>query len=74
MATGGDRSFSSIQSKCPAFPKAIAAPAAHGFTSQILRSAETLLFAHPSATPQTEARYRLAFARSRQKRGPPAAA
>jgi hypothetical protein len=72
MASGAERSFSSIGSRCPAFPKATAASAAHGFAIAMTRGGETPVFVHPAAAPQTEARYRIAFARSRQKRGPPA--
>jgi hypothetical protein len=72
MTRDADRSVSSIESRCPAFPRAIAAPALHGFALTISRGPDAPLFAHPSAAPQTEAHYRIAFARSRQKRGPPA--
>jgi hypothetical protein len=74
MTDNAERSVSSIGSKCPAFPKAIEAAAMHGFFLTISRCPETPVFAHPAAAPQTEARYRIAFARSRQKRGPPSAA
>jgi hypothetical protein len=71
MASGADMSISTVASRCPAFPKATAAPALNSFTLAVARSADTPLFVHPASTPQTEARYRIAFARSRQKRGPP---
>jgi len=72
MASGTERSLSRIGSQCPLFPKAMAVPAAHEFTVAVARGEETAVFVHPTAAPQTEARYRIAFARSRQKRGPPA--
>jgi len=73
MTSSADRSFTSIGSRCPAFPKATAAPTLHNFTPAVPRNVATPLFVHPCAPPQTEARYRIASARSRQKRGPPAA-
>lgn len=65
-------SFSTIAPKCPTWPKSTAAPWPHTLGSLALRSTGTPLYAHPGSTPQTEARYRVAFTRSRQKRGPPA--
>ena len=47
----------------PAVAKAIVTPTVH-FVAATLTS-------HPSAVAQTEARYRISFSRSRQKRGPP---
>ncbi len=71
MSESGDKTFSTIAPKCPSFPKATAAPFPHSIAPVSMRDAGTLLYAHPSAKPQTEARYRIAFSRSRQKRGPP---
>ncbi len=65
------RTVSSIAPKCPNFPKAIAATQLTAFTPEVTRSTGTPLYAHPAAAPQTAARYRVAYARSRQKRGPP---
>jgi hypothetical protein len=48
----------------PAAAKAIPAPAVTVLTVAAI--------SHPSAIEQTEARYRISFSRSRQKRGPPA--
>ncbi len=71
MASSADRSVTSVGTRCPAFPKATAAPTLHDFALSAVGGAETPVFVHPTAAPQTEARYRVAFARSRQKRGPP---
>jgi hypothetical protein len=71
VAIGSDHTLAALHAKCPAFPKATAAglwqPAF--FVRTESRFAEVV--AHPTALPQTEARYRIAFNRSRQKRGPP---
>lgn len=71
MAGGAERSFTAVGARCPAFPKATAAPTLHDFAVSAAGGAETPVFVHPTSAPQTEARYRVAFARSRQKRGPP---
>ncbi len=71
VSNGIDRAFSSMAPKCPNWPKSTAAPTPRSFLSAEARSSSTPLFAHPASTPQTRARYRIAFARSRQKRGPP---
>src|SRR5579859_2814767 len=58
--------------RCPMNPKAV--PASHGQQKWTLgpeQSQFAAVVAHPSARPQTEARYRISFGRSRQKRGPP---
>ena len=58
--------------QCMNFPKANAVRA---FSSTILLNASQAFFAsivtHPAVHPQTEARQRVSFSRSRQKRGPP---
>ena len=71
MQEPGARTLSSIAPKCPSFPKATAAPSTHGFAGAGESSAGVALYASPASAPQTEARYRLSCARSRQKRGPP---
>lgn len=67
----GGAGWSSLKSKCPSYPKAIAvAGTGRLFVVQAeMRFADVV--AHPTARPQTEARYRISFDRSRQKRGPP---
>lgn len=64
--------FQAILQKCPAFPVSTAARAA-GAAASPERSLAIFagLISHPSIQPQTEARYRVSFSRSRQKRGPP---
>ena len=69
VATG----ISTAVPRCPHFPKATLAPLPHSFTPATTRRVGPPLFVHPASSPQTEARYRISFARSRQKRGPPAA-
>jgi len=65
--------ISIIAPKCPSWPKAMAAPWAGGFACSRAHVIGLLLFAHPHSASQTNARYRICFSRSRQKRGPPAA-
>jgi hypothetical protein len=59
--------------RCPSFPMTTAP--AHGLQWALWReqSQFAAVVAHPTARPQTEARYRVSFGRSRQKRGPPSA-
>jgi len=73
-ADSGSRMVSTIAPKCPNWPKSIAAPWPNDLASPQTQGIRTPLYAHPESAPQTEARYRVAFARSRQKRGPPAIA
>jgi hypothetical protein len=71
-ADPGSRAISTIAPKCPNWPKSTPAPRPNDLTSTQPQGISTPLYAHPAAAPQTEARYRVAFTRSRQKRGPPA--
>jgi hypothetical protein len=66
-----DKAFTNIAPKCPSYPKAIAAPFPHSFAPADGQGSGVALFVHPASAPQTEARYRVSYARSRQKRGPP---
>jgi hypothetical protein len=66
------RAISNIAPRCPNWPKSIPAPRPNDLSSTQPQGINAPLYAHPAAAPQTEARYRLAFTRSRQKRGPPA--
>ena len=61
MTASTERSFSGIASQCPNWPRAIAVPFPHSFTPAVASSTDAPLFTHPSASPQTEARYRIAF-------------
>ncbi len=72
IADSGSRTISTIAPKCPNWPTPTAAPWPNDFVSPQTQAISTPLYAHPESAPQTEARYRIAFARSRQKRGPPA--
>jgi hypothetical protein len=62
-----------IRQTCPSFPVAIAAPACANLALPRPSAAVfAALLSHPSIQFQTEARYRVSFSRSHQKRGPPA--
>ncbi len=65
------RAVSTIAPKCPSWPKSTAASWRSDLASPQSQAVATQLYAHPESAPQTQARYRMAFARSRQKRGPP---
>jgi hypothetical protein len=67
----GTRAVSTIAPKCPNWPKSTPAPWPNNFASPETQSIGAPLYSHPGSAPQTEARYRIAFARTRQKRGPP---
>ncbi|MBB5328568.1 hypothetical protein [Tunturiibacter gelidoferens] len=70
-SSSSSHNVSTIPQKCPSYPAAVT-QIQHGDLSSHTAS---LIFAeivsHPSVTTQTEARARVAFDRSRQKRGPP---
>jgi hypothetical protein len=70
-SSSSSHNVSAIPQKCPSYPAAVT-QIEHGELSSHTAS---LIFAeivsHPSVTTQTEARARVAFDRSRQKRGPP---
>jgi hypothetical protein len=68
---GPGKTVSTIAPKCPQFPRAIAAPLPPSITPAGGRKDDAPLFARAASAPQTEARYRVSYARSRQKRGPP---
>jgi hypothetical protein len=61
-----------LREKCPNYPLAPATPA---FSNAVALSSTQVFFAsivkHPAIHAQTEALQRIAFSRSRQKRGPP---
>lgn len=65
-------SFQSIRMRCPAFPVANFAPVSPyvAFLNDSIAIFASVV-SHPSIHIQTEARYRVSFNRSRQKRGPP---
>jgi hypothetical protein len=66
------RAISTIGPKCPNWPKSTPAPRPNDLASTQAQGISTSIYTHPASAPQIEARYRVAFARSRQKRGPPA--
>jgi hypothetical protein len=68
---GNSRTVSAIAPKCPSFPRAIAAPHSTGMKFVAVLNSGIPVFAMQSSAPQTEARYHISYARSRQKRGPP---
>jgi len=71
-ADSGTRTISTIAPKCPNWPKSTPAPWPNNVAPSQAQGVDTPLYSHPESAPQTEVRYRVAFARSRQKRGPPA--
>ena len=65
-------SRNSVEEKCPYLPKA----GMMAFHSQTYLQMDYQVFfgelvSHPAVHAQTEARFRISFSRSRQKRGPP---
>jgi hypothetical protein len=71
MLPGPDNTVSVVSPKCPRFPMATLAPQPHVSVPNGVLTAGIALFMRPASLPQTQARYRISFARSRQKRGPP---
>ncbi|HEY0795354.1 MAG TPA: hypothetical protein VGD64_06195 [Acidisarcina sp.] len=65
---------SSVGAKCPMSAASSYTLQLHPVFAAQPQSAWSPMVAHPASKAQTEARYRIAFSRSRQKRGPPAAA
>jgi hypothetical protein len=72
LTDSGTRTVSTIAPKCPNWPKSTPAPWPNNFAPSEAQGIGAPLYAHPESAPQTKARYRVAFTRSRQKRGPPA--
>jgi hypothetical protein len=71
-ASNSATSVQAIRQTCPSFP-AIAAPANASLAlARPSAAVFAALLSHPSIQFQTEARYRVSFNRSHQKRGPPA--
>jgi hypothetical protein len=70
--SAGSLGLQAVHEKCPLFPLSTAAQFRAGAAS--LEDSPGIfagLVSHPSVQPQTEARARVSFNRSRQKRGPP---
>jgi hypothetical protein len=73
-AESSGRRIATIGEKCPCCPASVAA-----IHDQLLSAPPSMVFyaalvSHPSSLAQTRAKARISFDRSRQKRGPPAAA
>jgi hypothetical protein len=75
MSTGLDSGYSShgahIGARCPMYPRTAAAVHPASWGEPPAQSVTAGIYEHPTALPQTEARYRTSWIRSRQKRGPP---
>jgi hypothetical protein len=69
--TGSDPAFSSVAPQCPRFPIASPAPQPHSFVPHWAQTAGIPFSVRPASLRETEAQYRVSYARSRQKRGPP---
>jgi len=63
--------WQAVSPRCPDFPKSGPARGGTCLAQPALRSAIALVFTHPAAKAQTEARYRVSLLRGWQKRGPP---
>ena len=71
MMPDSNQSFVAVTPRCPRFPTASPAPQPYSLIRNKALGTDTPVFVHPASLPQTEARYRVSFSRSRQKRGPP---
>ena len=60
-----------IREKCPAFPKSTTWASSQLSAAPQAQSGISAIVTSPSAILQAEAHYRIAWSRSRQKRGPP---
>jgi hypothetical protein len=63
--------FGMLSERCPVCPKALPVATQHPFALEPASAVLAELFAHPASLPQTQAKFRVSFSRSRQKRGPP---
>ena len=66
-----DPQFTAPIEKCPYSPASPVSLHGHGFRPTLGALAFAEIVSHPVQRPQTEARRRISFDRSRQKRGPP---
>jgi hypothetical protein len=64
--------FGMMTEKCPYVPMTYVALHSESSIPTVAEAFYAGVLSHPAVAPQTEARYRVAFSRSRQKRGPPA--
>ena len=70
-STAPGTNFGVMMERCPVYPKALPVATQHPFALEAASGVVTGLFAHPASLPQTQAKFRVSFSRSRQKRGPP---
>jgi hypothetical protein len=74
MATQADPSGTTIgifKERCPSYPHALSVTTHSPFTPDAAAAIFAALVAHPASVPQVQAKRRISFSRSRQKRGPP---
>ena len=61
-----------VREKCPSFPQSRStSPSGRANGIMPRQTFFAAILSHPALHAQTEARYRVAFSRARQKRGPP---
>jgi hypothetical protein len=68
------RGLSAVRDKCPCSPAGLAVLVLPAFTPGASAAIYAGLVQHPAVASQTEARRRISYDRSRQKRGPPSPA
>jgi hypothetical protein len=68
--TGGP-GLASVSEKCPYMPASTGAVYSAKFNPESSQQFFAEVVCHPAFAPQTQARFRLSFLRSHQKRGPP---
>jgi hypothetical protein len=68
---GSDPAFSGVAPQCPRFPVASPAPQPHSVVPHWAQTAGIPFSVRPASLREAEAQYRVSYARSRQKRGPP---
>ena len=71
MDSSRDTAADAIRERCPAFPKATAWASSQVGTARPSHSEFAIIVTTPGAILQAEVSYRIAWSRSRQKRGPP---
>lgn len=71
--SGSERSIQTVQAKCPyAYGSSTRASHVDSYAPGIGESVYAGVIRHPAISPQTDARFRVSYDRSQQKRGPPA--
>jgi hypothetical protein len=69
--TGSDPAISRVAPQCPSYPVESPAPQPHSFVPHWAQTSGTPFSVRPASLRETEAQYRVSYARTRQKRGPP---